>query len=311
MRYDALKALGLFRRALLGGATRLTLFSAEWECHDRCTAPRRIEVQAITHGDESYWLYQWRKDAEFDEVFGPEQGVKHWRNYKFTSGLARFPWHVLLTVPCRRCDVCRKRRSKLWAARAFAEVNATPGRVWRLTLTASPQEHFKSAMRCRVRFERHGEVWDALPYQTQFADRASDLGRDVTKMLKRWRKAGYQFRYLLVVEPHEGDRSPDGVQGLNFGMPHFHMLVHEYGVPMPKRFLEAEWPLGHCGAKLLKEGESDHGVWYVCHYLNKTIAARVRASLKYGSPPVSVLTVASGVIAESEGGCGNGSLTSP
>ena len=56
-----------------------------------------------------------------------------------------------------------------------------------------------------------------------------ECARSVTlwlKRLRRSRSAG-SVRYLLVAEAHKS------------GQPHFHVLLHEYGQPIPARELEA------------------------------------------------------------------------
>jgi len=107
-----------------------------------------------------------------------------------------------------------------------------------------------------------------------FKARADELGKEVTKWLKRVRSTGARFTYLMVVEAHKS------------GLPHVHLLIHDQAATT-YRALTAAWRLGFAHAKLV-EGVS--GPRYVTKYLVKSMMARVRSSLNYGrsNPPCGV-----------------------
>lgn len=127
-----------------------------------------------------------------------------------------------------------------------------------------------------------------------------------------------QIRYLLVAEMHDSAQTSDEMRG----RPHFHMLLHEklagalvVGKPLTalfagrsqememrkyktrdgwkpgvfaadNSFLRRNWTLGHTKFQL---AESPMSAAYVCKYLTKALAVRVRASQGYGLevPPPS------------------------
>lgn len=119
------------------------------------------------------------------------------------------------------------------------------------------------------------------------------------------------IRYLLVAEMHDSAETSDEMRG----RPHFHMLLHEQqagalvvgkpltalfagrSVEMERRsyktrrgwkpgvfaadnsFLRSNWTLGFTKFQL---AESPMSAAYVCKYLTKALAVRVRASQGYG-----------------------------
>ena len=89
----------------------------------------------------------------------------------------------------------------------------------------------------------------------------------MTKMFKRLRKDGYNFRYLYVLEAHKD------------GYPHVHMLVHEVSAQIPKRALGAQWPYGFSSFKLV---DDPRAASYITKYLVKDMRSKIRASQKYG-----------------------------
>lgn len=120
-----------------------------------------------------------------------------------------------------------------------------------------------------------------------------------------------KIRYLLVAEMHDSAQTSDEMRG----RPHFHMLLHEaeagalvVGKPLTalfagrslememrkyktrngwkpgvfaadNSFLRRNWTLGHTKFQL---AESPMSAAYVCKYLTKALAVRVRASQGYG-----------------------------
>ena len=179
------------------------------------------------------------------------------------------PYAVQLTAKCRRCDVCLRERANLWARRAVQEVTAS-SRTWFCTLTLSPMWHEHFANLARAKCDKRVQRFETLPLDRQMLERHLQIGAEVQLSLKRMRKAGHRFRYLIVLEAHQS------------GLPHYHMLVHEMGTPITKRELEASlWAFGFAQFRLVDRDDRRAG-WYVCKYLSKTSAARVRASLRYG-----------------------------
>lgn len=175
---------------------------------------------------------------------------------------------------CRKCDECRRYRTRQWRARALSEYLDTVrrgGRVWMLTLTMRPDVHALHADQARAKWFAEGCDFDAEPVDTQFRELCSRYGREFTKYLKRVRKvSGVAFRYICVMERHQS------------GFPHAHALVFEqaHDAPLRKSVLQEQWHLGFSQCKLVKDSR---GVLYVTKYLMKSGAARVRASLLFGT----------------------------
>jgi len=163
---------------------------------------------------------------------------------------------------CRKCSDCLEARRREWTRRAVVECERS-ARTWFGTLTLRPGEHALA----RFRAAHHLNKLDVT-----FNDLTNVIGRDITKMFKRVRfSSKAKLRYMLVSEAHKN------------GAPHFHMLLHEQGmVQVPKRMLEANWQLGFSTWRLADKGTAR----YVCKYLAKEAASRVRASRFYGSTNV-------------------------
>lgn len=171
---------------------------------------------------------------------------------------------------CRRCDNCLKHRRRLWTARAIDELKAS-NRTWFGTLTVAPHERFKAQVYASQRATRRGHGnWHSMTAPDQYEHLHSVLSPEVTKWLKRVRKAAAApLRYLLVSEAHRD------------GFPHFHLLLHEPALPVTKRVLESNWRLGFSQFRLVQE-QDPRSAYYACKYLAKEARTRVRASLHYG-----------------------------
>lgn len=155
-----------------------------------------------------------------------------------------------LWVRCRKCDWCMRQRRMMWARRAQIEIRSSL-RTWFCTLTFRPEVHYLLGIRG--------------------TDHVAEAAKEVTKYLKRLRKeTGARFRYMLVVEKHQN------------GLPHFHMLLHEIGVPVRHEVLRRQWEQNGFGTWKLVEDQ--RAAWYCAKYLGKTAEARVRASIRYGEP---------------------------
>ena len=166
---------------------------------------------------------------------------------------------------CRKCPSCLSHRRRLWTARAIDEVAAAP-RTWFGTLTVSPEHRWR--YRLAADLLEHEAISSEDHAELVFRCMADLVGKEVTKMFKRLRESGAQFRYLLVAEAHKD------------GFPHYHLLLHEVEAPIRKAALEPQWRLGFSQWRLV--GQEPGAARYVCKYLNKTLLCRVRGSQRYG-----------------------------
>lgn len=180
-----------------------------------------------------------------------------------------------METECRKCEECRRARSRLWRRRALAETGAA-SRSWMGTITLTPDAQFKAIAQARHDMAAQGVDFDTLPEAEQFRLRCTAISPEVTKFLKRVRKnSGAPLRYLFVAEVTQA------------GDPHFHVLLHECdpGRPVRHTVLKGAWHLGFTDWRLVKDAKQ---AAYVCKYLSKDAAARVRASLHYGQPTTYV-----------------------
>lgn len=172
-----------------------------------------------------------------------------------------------------------------WKSRATEETLRST-RTWFGTLTFKPEEHLLALSRARVRASKSGVDFDTMSFKDQFDYRHREMVPLVTRYLKRVRKeAGIKFRYLIVAEHHKKALA---------NHPHYHLLVHEHGEELRHRILREQWSQhGFSNWKLCWDASSLEPVGddemsglqrvgYVCKYLSKTSAARVRASRWYG-----------------------------
>jgi len=252
-------------RAMAGGGTRVSPKRIEWDISGRCQAPvgRDITLKA---GVESRRIV----------------GMTSWVNYKRLSGVVHttrpprskvlpLGFTVSLTVQCRRCDVCKRKRAMKWKHLAKRETMGSP-RTWFGTLTLHPDEQYRLLCRARERQNRQGIDYDKLPEAEQFRLRVTAASPLVTLYLKRVRKeSGALLRYLWVSEKHKS------------GHPHFHALVHEVTPDsvVTHACLSGQWPHGFTKWKLV---QTLPAATYLTKYLAKESASRVRASLGYGQP---------------------------
>lgn len=204
--------------------------------------------------------------------------------------------YVTIMVACRRCDGCKAHRRKLWAARAYDEVGLAH-RTWFGTLTLAPEVQVAGLFEARAYARKRGlGDFDALGRAEQFRLLAGIQYPHVQRFLKRLRKAGAKFRYLLVAEEHKS------------GLPHYHVLLHERtDDPVLKRTLEGQWRAGFSHWRLIPEGDTRQ-VFYVVKYLGKSIPTRVWNSCRYGSARLADKLAGLGTAAIP---AGNGSATQP
>lgn len=174
-----------------------------------------------------------------------------------------------MEVRCRECQNCLKARAAHWRLRATTEIRSAE-RTWFGSLTLNPTQHHRVLSACRAEAARNGDDFDKFPPSVQFAARHKCISREITLFLKRIRKeSGASIRLLCVAEAHKS------------GLPHYHMLVHEgSSVICPHRVLKKQWRVGFSQWKLVR---NPRAAVYVTKYLGKSMMARVRASLDYGT----------------------------
>lgn len=179
------------------------------------------------------------------------------------------PFLFDIDVPCRKCPACMKNRAAHWRYRMVSEYKAAP-RSWLCSFTYRPDVHQYVLNWLRAEHDAAGDQFDALPIEKQFQLRAGRLAKYATLYFKRLRKEGNQFRYVLVAEAHAS------------GLPHHHALIHEVADPVRHASLARAWEWGFMNAKLIHEPAQ---AAYVAKYLSKSMGAKLRASIDYGSPP--------------------------
>lgn len=212
--------------------------------------------------------YLWRQSLEAGTVHPCEAPV-----IIHGIGLPSFldpggkPLPVEMQARCRKCAECLAHRRRLWTARAVDEISVSE-RTWFGTLTVAPEHRLRiqwSAEQKRLRCG--GESLSSLTAPDQYRYLANELGKEVTKYLKRLRKNG-PLRYFAVFEAHKD------------GFPHVHLLIHEQQYMHRKRDLQDQWRIGFSHFKLTDREPA--AAVYVAKYLAKDALTRVRASQSYG-----------------------------
>lgn len=233
----------LMLHALSLGATRTGIASANWDISGNCRNPFHTLVKGRP-----------RKEGEKHIVVGNGSAI---------------PYFLDLWTRCRRCDRCLRHRAWKWRTRALEEVRCS-SRTWFGTLTVRPEEHFKALSMARRELAQQGLDFDRLSDDERFVLVVSQHGKELTKYVKRLRKnSKVPIRYLIVAEKHKS------------GLPHFHMLLHERGGEIKHKMLSSQWQIGFEKWRLTSPLEPNSAL-YLCKYLSKTLAARVRASQGYG-----------------------------
>lgn len=169
----------------------------------------------------------------------------------------------IIRVRCRRCSGCLAVRETHWVMAAARE-QVRAHKTWFITLT------FRPADRLQVHSDASA-LRQISPTATQAQRLARAAGYAVTRYLKRLRKAGFAFRYLIVAEPHRD------------GFPHFHGVIFDQR--QSEGFGEAlatQWDAGFTKVAAVKDARA---LRYVCKYLSKENYSRVRASKKFGDDP--------------------------
>lgn len=271
MHHDRFKRL--VATALSRGAVRKSAMRIEWDIAGRCMAPVPRELHVRPGADDTDELVRFRKEVErlfpgAEVIRKPVDRQRTRDKYLVVKTGSAIPLNLLMWLPCRKCDRCRRKRSAMWSLRAKAETQAAV-RTWFGTLTLRPDAHMTMLSRARSALARQGVNFDSLPYGEQFTERHKQCAIEITKYLKRVRKeSGAKFRYLLVCEHHKS------------GLPHYHALIHEREGAVKHATLSKQWPLGFEKWRLLTDLRE---ATYLCKYLSKATVARVRASGAYGT----------------------------
>lgn len=251
---DQTRFLSLYTRASESGTLISNGITNVWVLSRKCENPVLRTVSSV-------FLYDTIKSAH----------SKHGMHPLAESGFFKYPFHgertvyMDIEVSCRKCRPCIKLKSYLWSERMKRELLNAP-RTWWCTFTYNPR------YRAELLFRSSPEAG------RETTARLTDLVKqDMTKMLKRLRKAGLKIRYFAVMEHHKD------------GFPHLHMLLHEQvRGEVTHRILTNHWPFGFVKCKLVNLTLPDSASKvsrYVAKYMTKTADARVRASLKYGQIP--------------------------
>lgn len=257
--------------ALDKGARMASPTRCEWDLSGGCQKPHSFT--RFARSTKQFVMSDNIRTRRGQVIFGPPP---------------KFPLELLMTVRCRKCIWCKKQRSREWAQRGFNEIMAS-ARTWFGTLTFPPYELSLMRMRADRRASARRGRLEELTDADWFNLVVDECARSVTlwlKRLRRSRSAG-SVRYLLVAEAHKS------------GQPHFHVLLHEYGQPIPARELERQWnALGVDGDqkrlshfRLVERDKGDTAsarkvARYVCKYILKSTQVRVRASGRYGDTSV-------------------------
>lgn len=247
------RAQRLLAKALAHGATRTGVLSARWDMSGDCS--------------DTYWR---------TFVGRPRSGpaFRQDRYHVFNGGKSTI--HVDLGTRCRKCRNCLKFRRLRWRYRIREEIRRA-ARNWWGTLTLAPHNHYRMMVEARRHAEHTSVAWETLSDAERFARVRDTSLKEVTKYLKRVRKAAkHSFRYVLVTERHKS------------GLPHFHLIIHESELrPITHKVLSGQWNgknfnLGFEKWRLIPFDDEERAVGYVAKYISEELASRVRASQRYG-----------------------------
>lgn len=249
----------LFAKALAGGAQRKSLSSATWALHGDCLEP--FTTSYVGRPRE----YEGGDPSKPRKLF-VYQGVK-------------MSMYLDISTRCRKCEKCRKARSSQWRHRVREELRRG-ARNWWGTLTLSPESHHRMMATARLKTATRSVTWEELSPDERWKRVVDASLIEVTKYLKRVRKAAkVPFRYVLVTERHKS------------GLPHFHLCIHESEFKtIPHRILSGQWngknfALGFEKWRLIPFDDYGRHAGYVTKYISKDLTGKVRASQHYGEPP--------------------------
>lgn len=266
-------AFALATKALEAGADRKSHAHIAWDISGDCYAPAIFELMARPQMFGSPELRrcspEWRRALEKSGLVD----LTARRGFEWSKG-DNHPLWVTLTVRCRKCEWCLRQRALNWARKAQDEIKASC-RTWFATYTGNPNEQYRWLSAARMHSAEGSVPFESYNEQDRFRAICRAAGPDITRYVKRIRKqSGASIRYLIVTEKHQS------------GLPHWHALIHEddWARPIRKAVLKEQWVHGFSQFKLV---ENQGAAWYLCKYLSKDLATRVRSSLQYGRPPRS------------------------
>ncbi len=247
------RLMWLFTRALEGGARRLSMSACEWDISGNCLLPYRTEY-----------------------VGRPRTGPIDNPDKFFVFEGKKMTMRVDILTRCGRCEPCGRARAAEWRIRTQQET-ARAARTWFGTLTLRPDLQYRMLEIARANAGARAIPWDELDDDQRFKRQADASLKEVTKYLKRVRAmSNVPLRYVCVTEKHKS------------GLPHFHLLVHEVELrPVTHRILSSQWRLGFEKWRLIPF-DNLKTASYLCKYLTKTLAVRVRASKFYGQSQATV-----------------------
>lgn len=275
--------------------------------HPPATSTGRLERRCTSHTESgvtdraSKLVYRERSPADRGVLamaakialrggqVSPTEFIARWRPYcdaprKLHRALRASPSQrslaVTALVPCRTCPKCLAVKARLWRYRANAEIRATAQggrRSWFVTLTYD-QIHLAGVL---------AQVSADLDPQTRSRLVVAVAYRDVQLWLKRLRKGAKS------IKARKGERAvyPPG-KFRSFAIPefgeqkgrlHWHVLIHECGMPIMSRQLDDTW---RSFTKVRLVDPVNRGLGkYLTKYLTKGGILRPRASVRYGNPP--------------------------
>lgn len=201
---------------------------------------------------------RWKWTDEFPEWEQPDfKNVVHWLDAPLKRGFSG-----QFYVRCWQCRECQHWRRLSWIQRATDEMRRHE-RTWLVTLTFAagnlPQTDHQSEDGEREALEKFAV-------------------REGQRYLRALRDGGVAVRYLMVTE-----------FGTKYGRLHLHALIHT-AKSVKRRTVEARWNNGFIHCRLVRRGHKHdylRPAEYIAKYLTKDCTTRVRASLRYGSLPLS------------------------
>lgn len=259
------------RKAYEAGGRLVDTNVIDWDCSNGCQSPSHFTMtfrERRSERDTNGYIGRYVDWSNTRQC--PEHIPNMFDNTPKVGGIVKW---IDIHVPCRKCEVCLKKRANLWYFRAKTEIQMSV-RTWLLTLTLSPDWHYY----CECQAVKKYGYWSNTELG-RLEQRHNIISAEITRYLKRVRKeAGVTLRFLLVLECHKS------------GLPHYHLLIHEPCIDecVRKRTLQSQWKWGFSDARLV---DTCHAGAYVAKYLNKSILARVRASIDYGDPLRSLRSV--------------------
>lgn len=266
-------------KALTQGAQVVRRSTVEWKVSGNCTEPVMVTLTGRPGRKPGapVWRYSADQFASSDPRFWAT--ALPLAKTQVVRDAANNPIWMDIEARCRKCPACLRARARMWTERAIAELRAA-SRSWMGSLTLSADQQHLMMCRASTRLKNGAVRWSSLTEDEQLAERHREISREITLWIKRVRKRSCaRLRFFIVMERHKS------------GLPHYHLLVHEGAVPVGKRVLQEEWPLGFSNFKLveMESGAQSRTARYVAKYLTKANEARVRASVGYGNPPWGIV----------------------